>query len=576
MHQHSTTRDANMRDVKGLVTKILHAFTQAAGSSRDGHPSPLQLCGNQISRLPGRLRVYQCGTSIMAFAIETIRDVSPKARQVGQKSSSRVLTVGTILIGTSVVAFAWVVATAFTLQSVIGPYAPGSSTAQTPSPLLAKLAASSSTGHSSLRLGAVDLAGNRALALAKAQRSTVAAEMAALATSYSVIAKSDRTMPVATEVADAGKSLPALGKSSRPLPADVLSALRLALAATPSKISDAAATETASIDLNRNTTSPVVASVGLGNGNSTAPVPMPNPAVAATTSSADRPVQMAMIETTTASTRNASALATQPAKPVRVSTQANRDTVPRPRPDDTGNGLPSSAAAMVEPEDRRANVAVEQTFGLVMPTASGDAAGNASADDMLMSSIPLPTMRPAPSPDAATTPAAKLTRPSKALLAYARPDDAGMDNEPVFRAPASLPNARTRVAIYDISAARVYLPNGEQLEAHSGLGQMIDNPRYVNQKNRGPTPPHTYDLTMRESLFHGVEAIRLNPVNPAAIYGRDGLLAHTYMLGRRGDSNGCVSFKDYRRFLAAFKRGEVNRLLVVPHLSVAPGRIASR
>jgi hypothetical protein len=81
---------------------------------------------------------------------------------------------------------------------------------------------------------------------------------------------------------------------------------------------------------------------------------------------------------------------------------------------------------------------------------------------------------------------------------------------------------------------------------------------------------------LRESLFHGVQALRLNPVDPSALYGRDGLLAHTYMLGRRGDSNGCVVFKDYARFLSAYRRGEVNRLLVVPHLSAAPSRVASR
>jgi hypothetical protein len=69
---------------------------------------------------------------------------------------------------------------------------------------------------------------------------------------------------------------------------------------------------------------------------------------------------------------------------------------------------------------------------------------------------------------------------------------------------------------------------------------------------------------MRESLFHGVEAIRLNPVGgQQKIHNRDGLLAHTYMLGKGGDSNGCVSFKDYKRFLAAFKRGDVKRLVVV-------------
>ena len=34
-----------------------------------------------------------------------------------------------------------------------------------------------------------------------------------------------------------------------------------------------------------------------------------------------------------------------------------------------------------------------------------------------------------------------------------------------------------------------------------------------------------------------------------AIHGRTGLLAHTYMLGPNGDSNGCVSFRDYDAFL---------------------------
>jgi hypothetical protein len=42
--------------------------------------------------------------------------------------------------------------------------------------------------------------------------------------------------------------------------------------------------------------------------------------------------------------------------------------------------------------------------------------------------------------------------------------------------------------------------------------------------------------------------------------GRSGLLAHGYMLGPNGDSNGCVSIRDYERFLAAFERGEIKRL----------------
>jgi hypothetical protein len=121
-----------------------------------------------------------------------------------------------------------------------------------------------------------------------------------------------------------------------------------------------------------------------------------------------------------------------------------------------------------------------------------------------------------------------------------------------------------QTAVYDITARKVYLSDGTALEAHSGLGDKLDDPRFVNVRMQGATPPHLYDLTLRESLFHGVEALRLNPVGgEEAIHGRSGLLAHTYMLGPNGDSNGCVSFKDYNRFLQAYKKGLIKRLAVV-------------
>ena len=100
----------------------------------------------------------------------------------------------------------------------------------------------------------------------------------------------------------------------------------------------------------------------------------------------------------------------------------------------------------------------------------------------------------------------------------------------------------------------------------------MDDPRRVTLKNRGPTPPNTYDLTMREQLFHGVRAIRLNPVGGSTMFGRDGMLAHTYMLGPNGQSNGCVSFKNYPAFLRAFQNGEVKRMIVVARLADLPGR----
>ena len=152
---------------------------------------------------------------------------------------------------------------------------------------------------------------------------------------------------------------------------------------------------------------------------------------------------------------------------------------------------------------------------------------------------------------------------SGSALAYAAPG-----NEPVEMTPRRplVPYSAvgSTTAIYDITARRVYLPNGEALEAHSGLGVHMDDPRYVHVKMRGATPPHVYDLTEREALFHGVRAIRLNPVGgPGAIHNRVGLLAHTYMLGPSGASNGCVSFRNYNRFLQAFLKGEVTRLVVV-------------
>jgi hypothetical protein len=119
-------------------------------------------------------------------------------------------------------------------------------------------------------------------------------------------------------------------------------------------------------------------------------------------------------------------------------------------------------------------------------------------------------------------------------------------------------------AVYDITAHTVYLPDGTRLEAHSGLGSKLDDPRYAHVRMQGVTPPHVYDLKPREALFHGVPALRLTPVGgEEAIHGRSGLLAHTYMLGPNGDSNGCVSFKDYNAFLHAYREKGIKRLAVV-------------
>ena len=234
--------------------------------------------------------------------------------------------------------------------------------------------------------------------------------------------------------------------------------------------------------------------------------------------------------------------------------------------------LPAPAAAIAEPE----NV-------LPMPRR---------AVPQLAESAPLPIPRPAelglpashsPSPAGRrlaqqnrkavvpTTPADSRTffeklfgmpQPSGPVLAYAAPEGGVLGNARSITSD-TLPRYDRWTAVYDVAAHTVYMPHGTRLEAHSGLGDRLDDPRHVNERNRGATPPNVYELEPREQPFHGVQALRLKPVGSGDIYGRTGLLAHTYMLGPNGDSNGCVSFKNYNAFLQAFQNGEVKRLVVV-------------
>jgi hypothetical protein len=184
----------------------------------------------------------------------------------------------------------------------------------------------------------------------------------------------------------------------------------------------------------------------------------------------------------------------------------------------------------------------------------------ASAMQVLASSLRLPAS-PEASKKRADVPKPAL---SKSLVHLGQP-----------RKDAPLAEDDGRTAIYDITARTVYLPDGRRLEAHSGLGGFMDDPRHVHLRMRGATPPNLYTLTLRERMFHGVRAIRLNPVDDNRMHGRAGILAHTYMLGPNGQSNGCVSFSNYPEFLNAFLRGEVTRLAVVERLESPPGRLAA-
>jgi hypothetical protein len=218
----------------------------------------------------------------------------------------------------------------------------------------------------------------------------------------------------------------------------------------------------------------------------------------------------------------------------------------------------------------------EQIFA---PEVTGSI-GNALRDLADGPDKPVPPVRPAiVKPLSKVMPEVKPAKPSHKLtlreklwgpvqvaslgpLSGVGPDGLGRDRDGIPQAPYD-----KQTAVYVITDKKVYLPDGTVLEAHSGLGDKMDDPRFANVRMRGVTPPHVYDLKLRESLFHGVEAIRMLPIGgEEAIFGRDGILAHTYMLGPNGQSNGCVSFKDYDTFLEAFKDGKINRLAVIARL----------
>lgn len=131
------------------------------------------------------------------------------------------------------------------------------------------------------------------------------------------------------------------------------------------------------------------------------------------------------------------------------------------------------------------------------------------------------------------------------------------------RAAKAVLAVNPNTVLYDIAKRAVYLPDGEKLEAHSGFGKFMDDPDTVHRKDVGVTPPNVYAVSFREKPFHGVRALRMKPVGGGDMYGRDGFLAHSFLLGTNGESNGCISVRDYDKFLQAFEDGKFNRIIVV-------------
>jgi len=231
--------------------------------------------------------------------------------------------------------------------------------------------------------------------------------------------------------------------------------------------------------------------------------------------------------------------------------------------DHTGQAKPDPADQASAPAIEPSIAAPRAAEAELVPPPSGEAEARQT--------IPLPTPRPATllqtranvAQNSGATPPGTGTgiRPDSAsyqtifdklfgtaqppgpALAYAAPEEKSVRS--AVKTALARPLYDGSTAVYDIAAHTVYLPDGTRLEAHSGLGSRLDDPRGVAERMRGATPPNIYQLELRAQLFHGVRALRLTPVGDKPTYGRAGLLAHTYMLGSRGDSNGCVAFKNY-------------------------------
>jgi hypothetical protein len=245
--------------------------------------------------------------------------------------------------------------------------------------------------------------------------------------------------------------------------------------------------------------------------------------------------------------------------------------LPARRPTALGSTGPTAQSVVAEPPPAQATPLPPRHPFLRLETPQRRAPTREAA------AAPAPAA-PAPAPYAAPAETASGNPFQRLFNALRGPQSATLEPEvpsgPLPSGAVGLPSWGQHYALYDISAHMVFLPSGERLEAHSGLGSLIDDPSHVNAKDRGATPPHVYNLEMRRQLFHGVAALRLNPVGDGSMYGRVGLLAHTFMLGPSGQSNGCVSFRNYGRFLQAFQSGQINRLVVVGRLgeSLPSGR----
>jgi Protein of unknown function (DUF2778) len=271
------------------------------------------------------------------------------------------------------------------------------------------------------------------------------------------------------------------------------------------------------------------------------------------------------------SARNAESAALQPFK---------RYVMARAEPETTAR---EALASRWMPTDFRASISDDDGTELALPRIGGLAPVPAVTATATASGIPLPRSRPViadqqavqVTSQALALAAAPPNRPAERSLMQKLSDMMTPNRMAMLSTGPNLfgkgPDLAAfgydgATAVYDLKAHAVYLPNGTVFEAHSGMGALRDDPDHVDVRMQGATPPAVYSLKPRERDFHGVAALRMTVADGTDINGRSGLLVHSFMLGPNGDSNGCVSFKDYNAFLRAYQNGQINKLAVVAKL----------
>jgi hypothetical protein len=284
------------------------------------------------------------------------------------------------------------------------------------------------------------------------------------------------------------------------------------------------------------------------------------------------------------SAKNAESAALQPFR---------RYVMARAEPETTATTARDALASRWMPADFRASISDNDGSQLVLPTigVQPPVAPTVTAATST-NGIPLPRSRPT-----AADQTAQIT--SQALALAAAPPNRPAERSLMQKLSDMMTPSRTAMlstgpnlfgkgpdlsafgydgatAVYDLKARAVYLPNGTVFEAHSGMGALRDDPDHVDVRMQGATPPAVYSLKPREREFHGVAALRMTVADGSDINGRSGLLVHSFMLGPNGDSNGCISVKDYDRFLKAYNDGQFTHIAVVPSLKAVAETLAAQ